>query len=131
MREDALSLTRFRNASQPISRLPPELLSEIFTLADSEYGLSYRNYQGFRLSHVCSAWRSVALCTWRLWRSVDLHNLPMSRVLLDRCSGGLIHVSICEGISDYDTHPMSLLYKEMLDPYMQQLQVLTIGQPAM
>lgn len=45
-----------------------------------------------KLSHVCHAFRAVALSTSRLWRIIKLHEKGMARMMLGRCNGGSIEV---------------------------------------
>jgi hypothetical protein len=49
----------------PIRHLPAEILSEIFTLAITEYSCS-----ALHLSHVCRSWRLVLLSVSRFWSKV-------------------------------------------------------------
>ncbi|KAF8348899.1 hypothetical protein F5887DRAFT_540832 [Amanita rubescens] len=60
------------------NRLPNEILSHIFTLAAQDHGPVYfpiskknRSPQ-LVISHVCSHWRRVALCTPELWSNTEL-----------------------------------------------------------
>ena len=51
----------------PIRRLPAEMLSEILTVAITEYGCS-----AWQLTHVCRSWRLVLLATSRAWSKVKV-----------------------------------------------------------
>ncbi|KAH9940823.1 uncharacterized protein BXZ73DRAFT_42496 [Epithele typhae] len=67
--------TRY-NALSPAVKLPPELLSEIFThIAADCYNERKTNstspvYKWITLGHVCRVWRNVALNTPRLWSRI-------------------------------------------------------------
>ncbi|TBU63483.1 hypothetical protein BD310DRAFT_916468 [Dichomitus squalens] len=75
---------RCHNARVAISRLPNELLSEIFTClvrdhnshiedAHDTYDRVYgTRLQWIRTTHVCYAWREVALATPRLWSFISV-----------------------------------------------------------
>lgn len=61
------------------ARLPPEILSEIFTIVATDlyhsrrwghYGLAHA-YKWISLTHVCRAWREIALNTPRLWSRIS------------------------------------------------------------
>ncbi|KAF7316452.1 hypothetical protein MIND_00164200 [Mycena indigotica] len=67
-----------QQASSPVLRLPPELLSEIFllllaTTEDKALRPSFPMHVQLALSKVCGFWRAVALHTPMLWTSVALH----------------------------------------------------------
>ncbi|RDB18238.1 hypothetical protein Hypma_000628 [Hypsizygus marmoreus] len=58
-------------------KLPPELLSEIFSHCgpdryDTRLPVSSYDHMPFKLLHVCSRWRKVALDTPRLWTALDI-----------------------------------------------------------
>ena len=68
-------LIRFETALSPHKLLPNEILGEIFILLALDYGpveLPIRENQTppqLALSHVCSRWRTVALCIPELWNN--------------------------------------------------------------
>ncbi|KAJ7187860.1 hypothetical protein C8R46DRAFT_3088 [Mycena filopes] len=72
----AFAQERLDSYKYPVLTLPPEIVSEIFThflptYPDRPYltgGLSPR-----RLTHICRAWRDIALGTPSLWRAMILH----------------------------------------------------------
>ncbi|EMD36651.1 hypothetical protein CERSUDRAFT_123754 [Gelatoporia subvermispora B] len=75
-------LRQARNQSQPVNRLPPEILTIIFqriaslvsAICKSKCGdpCRHRTHDNavVPLSHVCRYWRSVALSTPHLWRQI-------------------------------------------------------------
>ena len=63
-----------RNALAPISSLPPEVLTTIFSLLCSS-GKPSNNLQRIRLSHVCHQWREIAINQPLLWNHVDFTTL--------------------------------------------------------
>ncbi|KAK7685299.1 hypothetical protein QCA50_011662 [Cerrena zonata] len=89
-----IDLRRRRNSFIRINRLPPELLSEIFSFCqdgswDTEWKPSY-TYQLMRVAHalkwtyvtaVCHHWRQVAVTTPSLWAHINLDFPRFSRNL--------------------------------------------------
>lgn len=119
------SLARLRNAQLPIARLPHELLSTIFELADYDELRYYDRHRGETFSRVSYAWRVVALSTSRLWRVIQLQQSSMARKHLSRCSGGTIEVhSSGNGSMEH-----ILKSKEILVPHIHQLKSLSACYP--
>ncbi|KAJ7037700.1 hypothetical protein C8F04DRAFT_1091278 [Mycena alexandri] len=61
-----------RHLVAPVRSLPVELLAEIFslTIRDKEilFSARYKHFQdAYRVSHVCSEWQQITLCTPQLW----------------------------------------------------------------
>ncbi|KAI0369209.1 hypothetical protein BV20DRAFT_968410 [Pilatotrama ljubarskyi] len=89
------------NTMAPISRLPPEILSEVFALvAISDYEAQRRNHYGpshaykwITLTHVCRIWRTVALNTPRLWSRIVLTKPDVAREVLARSKKAPLWVS--------------------------------------
>ncbi|KAF8159443.1 hypothetical protein B0H34DRAFT_703478 [Crassisporium funariophilum] len=70
--EDAVRALRFRrNTLSPISCLPPELLSRIFSSIENRKFLT-KKYRWIQFSQVSSHWRSVALNSPTLWTNIPL-----------------------------------------------------------
>ncbi|KAL0572446.1 hypothetical protein V5O48_009515 [Marasmius crinis-equi] len=75
----------YRSILRPVLRLPPELLSRIFSLA-SEKPATYDSRRPssslnpskppWVLSQVCQSWRALALDTPSLWSSVSFNFIP-------------------------------------------------------
>lgn len=76
---DTLVFRRQQNASQPIFKLPPELFTVVFfdlqgrEILDDFDPLSsvYIQHAWYRILHVCSALRAIALATPVLWNIID------------------------------------------------------------
>ena len=68
------------NALLPISRLPPEVLSEIFLrIAGYRPGHASRPPKvraWMRVTHVCTHWREIALQCAELWSRLDVPSIP-------------------------------------------------------
>lgn len=101
-------LDAIRNRSAiavPVGRLPPEMLSTIFTMAadSTRSALTQAPNQADELpeianviSSVCSHWRRVALDTPALWAHIDLNRkggLSHAALWLDRARSYPLHVS--------------------------------------
>jgi hypothetical protein len=73
-----------RNELAPISQLPPEILSSIFSYAAAQSGFdSNRPLVRYFFTHVSRAWRSVALDSPTLWRILP-SSIPWANAMLDR-----------------------------------------------
>jgi hypothetical protein len=67
-------LRQGHNSLQPISRLHPEILDNIFRFAASSRDhFEVLDFSDFIISHVCHTWRVAALDNGSLWRYVDLN----------------------------------------------------------
>ncbi|KAF7357760.1 F-box domain-containing protein [Mycena venus] len=124
----------------PIGTLPTELLLEVFSLAvgsecdDADAaetdilttGVNRALHQALLLSHVCSAWRQIAVCSPHFWaeRMVDVrmdrkNNLDVLRMLFDRSAPLSISVSLTHGSPMFRTHsptPSSVAIAQAIAP---------------
>ncbi|KAI0039537.1 hypothetical protein FA95DRAFT_1470565, partial [Auriscalpium vulgare] len=69
------SSQKLHNASQYACRIPAEVIQRIFEdciSASDPASDALRPWHWFRLSHVCSLWRTIALDTPVLWYTIDL-----------------------------------------------------------
>ena len=100
--EAILTMKRRLNSLVSITRLPPELLTEIFLhFADLERASAVRPYHcatpyggghqvgsvynWVRIAHVCHHWREVALTAPRLWTTISVgYNVAPVREMLQR-----------------------------------------------
>ena len=72
-----------RNALQPISSIPPEILIAIFSHLclpgiPSLGGKPSRNRARLHISHVCHQWREIALNQPRLWSHVNFNTVSLA-----------------------------------------------------
>ena len=72
-----------RNALQPISSLPPEILTDIFASfclpgIPSLGGKPYRHIARLRVSHVCHQWREIALNQPQLWSHINFDTVSLA-----------------------------------------------------
>jgi hypothetical protein len=89
-------LRRRRNSLLPISRLPDELLLSIFMFCaheEDEVQPRIKYPQSITPSHVCHAWRQLALSSGRLWCDVSIARPQIARLCLSRSLPHLIHVN--------------------------------------
>lgn len=96
-----VSLRVLRNQKTPVGSLPPELLLEIFLILSSD--CRYEQSHARRWSHVCSQWRSVVVSTSSLWSQVDLANLDLAQLALERCRGSPLVIFFKESRDDETT----------------------------
>jgi hypothetical protein len=90
LEESARALKRRRNALSPISSLPPELFTTIFSLLCllGTPSLVCGNLKPdhhlarLRVSHVCHRWREIALHQPLLWSRVDFTKAGASEILV-------------------------------------------------
>ncbi|KDQ09969.1 hypothetical protein BOTBODRAFT_190754 [Botryobasidium botryosum FD-172 SS1] len=80
-----LGLRQCRNRTAPIHRLPHEILSEIFQLADDRESFTtmWRDPHFHRVAGVSRLWRQVVRESPRLWKRI----FPLSGALVDRFIG--------------------------------------------
>lgn len=84
------SLKSRRNSLCPVSRLPPEVLSEVFLVFAEQLQAQERFEVDFKwttVSHVCHLWRDIALQHGRLWGKIDMTRPDRTRVFVDRSKG--------------------------------------------
>lgn len=91
------------NTMTPVARLPPELLSTIFTLLSAEsYEATnanplyttdgYHRQYWIRVAHVCRHWRAIALATPRFWSYIVVTTKRAADELLARSKKAPLHV---------------------------------------
>ncbi|KAG8736683.1 hypothetical protein FRC10_009046 [Ceratobasidium sp. 414] len=134
-----LSALRNQSASlSPISTLPPEILSRIFTqssLSCVHGDSSHKNHQFLCpvvFASVSTSWRRTALVTGRLWSHIDLapNSNPAYRlykravIWLDRVNDAPLHIHIHERACAKDEDIAQLV--KFLSPHMKRLCTLYI-----
>ena len=81
------------NTIAPISKLPPEMLAEVFLHVVANYhcepgrlvhNAAMFSYKWITITHVCRAWRDIALNTPRLWSYLVLASPEMTEMVLAR-----------------------------------------------
>ncbi|RPD64144.1 hypothetical protein L226DRAFT_559453 [Lentinus tigrinus ALCF2SS1-7] len=91
------------NMMTPVARLPPELLSTVFTLLAAESyetrcavsmytSDSYKTNIWIRVAHVCRHWRATALATPRLWSYIAITSKRAADELLARSKKAPLHL---------------------------------------
>lgn len=113
------------NTNYYFGKLPPELMSTIFLLAAEKDVKS-----AVTLTHVCRHWRSAALATPSLWRSLSLCDRTSSleiACLLRRTKGVVDELNLRRGCS----YIHQFLSTKMLDAnFWERLKKLTVAFPS-
>ncbi|TBU30531.1 hypothetical protein BD311DRAFT_787152 [Dichomitus squalens] len=133
-----ITLKRLLNAKVAISRLPSELLAEIFVCLARDphsrpemargayisaiYGTSL---QWIRTSQVCHAWREVALTTPRLWSFISVTRRDALEAFLARSKQAPLSVCI-DNLSFYES---CKVLGELLPPELYRLRELRFSGP--
>ncbi|KAJ7231123.1 hypothetical protein C8J57DRAFT_1730289 [Mycena rebaudengoi] len=78
------------NAKLTISRLPPDIVVEIFLLVCEN---SFAEYSWIACSHVCASWRQIALDTPLLWGHVVFESRAWVSTCLERSKSSLLIVT--------------------------------------
>ncbi|KAH8822966.1 hypothetical protein DL96DRAFT_1619989 [Flagelloscypha sp. PMI_526] len=144
-----------------IQRLPPEILSLIFSFVVTEpsqvYGPEYSRYNArghdvlhnLDISHVCSLWRRVALATPALWSKIHIYkpsyvqpmkDMDHNRVarssllslLLTRSKATTLTVDFSiQNPTGPSITPEALGLARILNSHVQRIENLSIGYPAL
>ena len=89
------SLKSRRNSLCLISRLPPEVLSEVFLVFAEQLQAQERfktDYKWLTVTHVCRLWRHTALQHGRLWGKIDITRPDRTSLFADRTKGAPLAV---------------------------------------
>ena len=89
------SLKSRRNLLCRISRLPPEVLSQIFLVFAEQLQAQDRfktDFKWITITHVCRLWREIALRHGRLWGKIDSAREERARVFVERSNGAPLAV---------------------------------------
>ncbi|KAI1793446.1 hypothetical protein LXA43DRAFT_942252 [Ganoderma leucocontextum] len=124
------------NALVPISKLPPEILSAIFTEVAIKhytgrpsrpcYGAATLPYKWITLTHVSRSWRTIALNTPRFWSRIVLSRPDLTREILARSKNAPLWVTA--NMSYVDEPQRALLDTIMKES--SRLKELSIAGPA-
>ncbi|KAH9927885.1 hypothetical protein B0H21DRAFT_123948 [Amylocystis lapponica] len=86
-------LKLFRDIIRTVTRLPSELLVEIFRHVQGEGQFPRTSW--IKVTHVCSHWRAVALTTPTLWSNIDIgKNCSLFRAYLERSGDVKVNISL-------------------------------------
>ncbi|PPQ64227.1 hypothetical protein CVT24_008603 [Panaeolus cyanescens] len=131
-----LAERRLHNASIPISRLNPDVLSTIFELLAEAWPTEYIDQNSdsdfnclvelnwATVSHVCHHWRNVAIANAPLWSDIDMESPKWAQLQLDRCGGSSI--SLCSEGSFYPTEEEKLLLRFAMTSKFAQMKSMSI-----
>ena len=89
------SLKSRRNSFCPVSRLPPEVLSEVFLVLAEQLQAQDRfkvDFKWISVAHVCHLWRDIAVQHGRLWGKIDMTKPDRTKSFVDRSKGAPLAV---------------------------------------
>ena len=89
------SLKSRRNSLCQVSRMPPEILSEVFLVLAEQLQAQDRfkvDFKWITVAHVCHLWRHIALQHGRLWGKIDMTSPDRASVFVDRSKGAPLAV---------------------------------------
>ncbi|TFK63436.1 hypothetical protein BDN72DRAFT_847599 [Pluteus cervinus] len=103
LRESIRALQAFRNTFTPIYRLPPEILSRIFSF--TQPGVKNHNrstsLRWTRVTYVSQHWRNVAISTPSLWTHIDrFRPKDLVEMWLQRSKAAPLFVNLCPNSSE-------------------------------
>lgn len=84
------SLKSRRNSLCTVSRLPPEVLSEVFLVMAEQLQAQDRfrvDFKWISIARVCRLWRHIALQHGRLWGKIDMTKPDRTGEFVDRSKG--------------------------------------------
>ena len=84
------SLKSRRNSLCSVSRLPTEVLSEIFLDLAEQLQVQDRfkvDFKWISVAHVCRLWRHIAFQRGRLWSRIDMTTPDLTAAFVDRSNG--------------------------------------------
>ncbi|KAJ6451819.1 hypothetical protein C8R47DRAFT_290965 [Mycena vitilis] len=105
---------RYKKATRPLRRLPPEIVSQFLTYTLPDLDPDDLGQTPWQLGHVCSYWRAVALATPILWRDIIIlrtRSYPLEKLetQLSRSSNLPLRVMFWSPFSPLDSHATDLL----------------------
>lgn len=122
MTDRARALKGHRNTLVPISRLPPEIFSQIFGECTPRRRL--RDLEMLAFSQVCRYWRNLALGNPFLWNEPVLLFPELTSMMLARAQGIPLVVDVCE----FQLHPKALSMAFRENPRIRALLLEARGQ---
>ena len=84
----------------PISRLPPEILEDVFALCVLWFYSFQKPENCFAWIQVCKAWRNIGLNSGRLWQRIDLNAFTCATEFLLRSRQAPLHVMATSPLKD-------------------------------
>jgi len=129
--EDSIRESKYRrNALVPISRLPPEILSLIFSLLSfsAAHNKSDRHVSSLlRLTHVCRLWRDTALNRPHLWSHINFTKLTRVGIteMLARAKMAPLHL---EARIDYKNKTQLDFFEQQLEAHISHTRQLSLSE---
>ncbi|KAH9857699.1 hypothetical protein C2E23DRAFT_288006 [Lenzites betulinus] len=104
----------------PVNRLPPEILSEVFSYVHDE---SDNITHVVKISHVCVWWREIALDTPRLWTTFTLDHPDVVTACLERSGAMSLKLSLTK-----PRYPLGQIAR-LIAPALPRVRVLCLHRP--
>ena len=119
-----------RNGHLPISKLPVEILSEIFLLhqqnvMDSERHARVQSLDWIGISHVCRQWRETALNFSDLWIHIPCHHPKWAEEMVARSKQACLTVKITQ-YDPFDYPSRTQFLKKFLQQHLSRIRILEI-----
>ncbi|KAF9522309.1 hypothetical protein CPB83DRAFT_911417 [Crepidotus variabilis] len=120
-----------RNLLSPVSKIPPEVLGQIFTRV-TEYTMAshLKPTIRFNFSFVSQHWRNVAISTPQIWTVLSEDYLTWSRVMLERSKTAdlVVHVDIQRGYgrSEYSISRKSEFLQHVFEKHASRIVHLSV-----
>ncbi|KAJ3546002.1 hypothetical protein NMY22_g2214 [Coprinellus aureogranulatus] len=99
LEHEVAALKTCQNATAPINRLPPEILSHIFLDVQKQED-SVETVCWVAVTHVCNHWRNVALKCTALWSHLAFPHPDFTELMLSRSASAPLHVEVNEDVFD-------------------------------
>lgn len=90
--KSVIALKTLRNTLSPISKLPIEILCQIFYFSQEKP--SYSLFNWIKITYVCRQWRTVALNSPNLWTNLPLGYGKWASVMLERSKRANLTVKV-------------------------------------
>ncbi|KAK7051580.1 hypothetical protein VNI00_004559 [Paramarasmius palmivorus] len=83
-----------RKTNPPIFRLPLEIIAQIFGYCVPSQHSEHKKLQWLSFTHVCRAWRSIALNDGSLWTCIRLNYHNLAKAMFERSKSSVLDVEI-------------------------------------
>lgn len=98
-------LQSHRNAIVPVDKIPPEILSYIFSFCTPQFE-GFQDFGGgskvepdrrwLAFSHICSSWRQLALADPTLWTCPNFSDTEFAEAMMKRAGSVMLQISLAE-----------------------------------
>ncbi|KAH9070739.1 hypothetical protein EDB83DRAFT_361810 [Lactarius deliciosus] len=115
VRKSVRTLKLHRNALAPISSLPTEVITTIFSFLRASSSFAGNCLAWLRVAHVCHRWREIALNQPLLWSHVDFTTLTLTGAaeMLSRAKMVPLHLEARVPVGRWDDSRFSAFQNEL------------------